>query len=199
MFAVSAPMLTNERKRDSTMTNTRDIVVAAIDARINAALAVKNDNLAKNLQREKKHADAIAFACDCAAANAQHIAITDKSDENHVAIYALQKIRKIGHALRSKSASAIDEYTKTLMRNLIVHSTLNNHLQRASLSRDIERDGEVKLIQKKRSVAVSTSDTQSSSSRQALSFLNVIDYDKEARTASLRENDIAASIVKLLK
>jgi hypothetical protein len=156
-------------------------IVTAFETRVSLA---ENDNQAKNLKAEIKNYTlpvieyALALNVDLESL-AKHIAIADKKHNDFIAVYALQKIRKILHACTQSLKSSLDGYTRTILENLL-HNEQNNKSAYVSLSRSIEFNelDNQKHIAKRYSCSASTAGTQASSTRQAMLKLNIATVTK---------------------
>jgi hypothetical protein len=156
-------------------------IVTAFETRVSLA---ENDNQAKNLKAEIKNYTlpvieyALALNVDLESL-AKHIAIADKKHNDFIAVYALQKIRKILHACTQSLKSSLDGYTRTILENLL-HNEQNNKSAYVSLSRSIEFSelDNQKHITKRYSCSASTAGTQASSTRQAMLKLNIATVTK---------------------
>jgi hypothetical protein len=156
-------------------------ITTAFETRVSLA---ENDNQAKNLKAEIKNytLPVIQYALELNVdleTLAKHIAISDKKHNDFIAVYALQKIRKILHACTQGLKSSLDGYTRTILENLI-HNEQNNKSAYVSLSRNIEFNelDNQKHIAKRYSCAASTAGTQASSTRQAMQKLNIATVTK---------------------
>jgi len=111
---------------------------------------------------------------------AKCIAIDDKRSSDFVAVYALQKVRKILYALANDRASFIDAYSRSILSNLTRLQEITNKSALVALSKSIEFTELDKVQEIKRlvSVAASTASTQASSTRQALRVLNIATVTK---------------------
>lgn len=111
---------------------------------------------------------------------ANKIAILEKSNSDFVAVYALQKVRKMLFALANNTASYCDGYSKSIISNMVRLQELTNKSALVSLSKSVEYTEFDKLQEIKRliNVAASTASTQASSTRQMLRLLDIASVTK---------------------
>lgn len=162
------------------------LILDAIKARIDAA---PNENQRDNLVAEYKFfADANgAVIVDKASAVidvkslAAKIAICDKSNSDFVAVYALQKVRKMLYAIANNRASFVDGYSRSIISNMVRLQELTNKSALVALSKSIEYTelDRVQEIKRSVSVAASTASTQASSTRQMLRLLGIASVTKQ--------------------
>lgn len=158
-----------------------EAVQAAINTRIEKA---ENENQAKNIKAELKlfslpvveYAVSQGFDVD---ALAKTIAVTDKKNGDFLAVYALQKVRKVLTALAQGLKSPLDPYTRTIAINL-AHDAQNNKSALVSLSKAIVFDefDNQKKITARYGCSAGTAGTQMSSTRQALRVLGIATVTK---------------------
>lgn len=161
--------------------NSLQSVLNALQARIDNAA---NENQIKNFRAEIKFyneamiASALALSIDVKALSAQ-IAISDKKNNDYIAVYALQKIRKLLTSSALSLTSQLDAYTRTILTNL-VYDAQNNKTAYVSLSKSIEFNelDNQKKIKTRYNCNASTASTQASSTRQALKVLNIATVSK---------------------
>lgn len=110
---------------------------------------------------------------------ANQLQCTNKSSDDYVAIYAIQKIRKLLQAVAQNLTSSADGYTHTMLFNLM-HGKQNNKTAYASLSRAIEftESDTQEIIKKRYNCSANTASTQASSTRQTFRFLNIASVTK---------------------
>lgn len=186
--------------------NAQNAIIAAIQTRIDNA---PNANQADTLTAERRFfegtnatiiLDKASALVDlktlCAA-----IAVTDKRDGNFVAVYALQKVRKMLHALALNQKSAIDGYSNSIISNMVRLQEITNKSALVALSKSIEYSEleRVQEIKRTINVAVSTASTQASSTRQMLRLLNIASVTKNRNADEFRFNDapVAHAVVAL--
>jgi hypothetical protein len=156
-------------------------ILESIRARLAAA---DNDNFRKNMSAELNQFSglnarrAIELCIEQEVdftALARSIALTDKRNQDYVAIYALQKVRKAMFALAQKSRAVFDGYSHSIMHNIVSLQTLSNKSAQMSICKSIEF-GELEqtqAIKRFKECTPSTASTQASSTRQMLRFLNI--------------------------
>ena len=163
----------------------QSIVLAAIQTRIdNAPNENQRDNLAAEF-RFFNDANGSAILEKVSAivdvkALADKIAICEKSNPDFVAVYALQKIRKMVYALANGARSFIDGYSNSIIFNMVRLQELDNKSALVALSKSVEYSelDKIRDIKRQISVAVSTASTQASSTRQMLRVLNIATVTK---------------------
>lgn len=183
--------------------NAQKTIITAIESRIASA---ENDNQVKNLKAELKfyneaviaHALTLDINFDTLA---KQISVSDKKQPSFVALYALQKVRKILVASAQGLASQLDGYTRTILTNLSA-SEQNNKSAYVSLSRAIEFNefDNQKTIKARYNCASSTASTQASSTRQAFKLLNIASVTKNKVNDEFALNDskLAKSLLNLV-
>lgn len=121
-----------------------------------------------------------------------NINVLDKSDERHIAVKVITKIRQLMKAIAENNARHLDGYTHSIVRNLLVNKSLTVFECERCLSTSIVNDGidTFKLDEHKRIVAYkntapSTAETQSSSTRMMLKLLDVCETVKGQKDATL--------------
>ena len=160
-------------------------ILTAIQSRIDNA---PNDNQRDKLSAEYRFfadangaviLDKIASLVDVKAL-ADKISICEKSNSDFVAVYALQKIRKMVYALANNAKSFIDGYSNSIIFNMVRLQELDNKSALVALSKSVEYSelDKVRDIKRQISVAVSTASTQASSTRQMLRVLNIATVTK---------------------
>ena len=165
--------------------NLQSIVLSAIQTRIDNA---PNDNQRDNLAAEFRFfndangaaiLDKVSAIVDVKAL-ADKIAICEKSNPDFVAVYALQKIRKMVYALANGARSFIDGYSNSIIFNMVRLQELDNKSALVALSKSVEYSelDKIRDIKRQISVAVSTASTQASSTRQMLRVLNIATVTK---------------------
>ena len=163
------------------ITKTHNAVVNALKARAQAAIDVDNKSLHDKFMTEAK-----LFTTDYAALLVeQEISI---KFVDSIAIYAMQKVRKILHTIAH--SDKLDKYTRVVVNNAQASKrkqSINNREQSASMCSALEVDtmsAKDERLQK----AASTASTQSSSTRKALTALNIASYDSDSKTLSFNED-----------
>jgi hypothetical protein len=173
-------------KVNSKVAKAQQVIVDALTSRVNNA---ENDNQRKNLNTEIKfyNAATVEYAMNAGInfdALAKQVAQQDKKHADFLAVYALQKVRKILNACAQGIINEFDPYTRTILANL-AQDKQNNKTALVSLSKSIqfeEFDTKHK-ISARYNCNASTASTQASSTRQALRVLNI------ANTSKGRVND----------
>lgn len=178
----------------------QSIILAAIKVRIDNA---PNENQADNLSTEYKFfadvngaviLDKVSSIVDVPAL-AKKIAVTDKSSADFVAVYALQKVRKMVYAFANNARSFIDGYSNSIISNMVQLQELTNKSALVALSKSIEYSelDKVQAIKRTINVAVSTASTQASSTRQMLRLLDVASVTKRKTGDEFTFNDTASA------
>ena len=114
-------------------------------------------------------------------------------------VYAVEKAKKVIHALTIKSASVIDKYTNAIVFNISkrkVHKNLTNREQNASLCAALECES-MTATMKKLHKAESTAATQSSSTRVMLDALDIAENDNDAKECHINDSENARAFVAL--
>jgi hypothetical protein len=127
-----------------------------------------------------------ALEIDLKALSAR-IAVSDKSDANFIAQYALEKVCKAMRALVSGSVGSLDKYTFSIVKNLAKLQTLDNlNTQRALCSKiEIDELAQAQAIKVYHNCSPSTASTQASSTRMMLEVLNICNVKKCAKGDSI--------------
>lgn len=187
------------------MSKIQNAVIKSIQARIDAAPNTNQvDNLSAELRffSDKNGAiilDKVSTLIDIQAL-AKHIAVSDKSSSDFIAVYALQKIRKMVYSLANNTRSYIDGYSNSILSNMVsLQTEITNKSALVSLSKGIEytETDKVQSIKRLISVAVSTASTQASSTRQMLRVLNIANVTKRknADEFTFNDSDIARAVI----
>jgi hypothetical protein len=184
--------MTKAKSTNVKATNAQKAIISAIETRITNA---ENANQVRNLNAELKFyneaviAHALTLDIDFTAL-ASAVSVSDKKNANFVALYALQKVRKILTASAQNLASQLDGYTRTILTNLTA-SEQNNKSAYVSLSRAIEFNefDSQKTIKARYNCASSTASTQASSTRQAFKLLNIASVTKNKVNDEFALND----------
>lgn len=172
------------------------LILSAIQNRIDNA---PNDNQRDNLATEYKFfadnngqiiLNKVSDLIDIAALS-RKIAIIDKSNIDYVAVYALQKIRKMIYSLANNTKSFIDGYSNSIISNMVKLQEITNKSALVALSKSIEYSelDKVQEIKRTINVAVSTASTQASSTRQMLNILNIANVTKRKNGDEFQFND----------
>jgi hypothetical protein len=183
----------------ATATATADfqaLILSAIQARIDNA---PNDNQRDNLATEYKFfadnngqiiLNKVSNIIDIATLS-RKIAIIDKSNIDYVAVYALQKIRKMIYSIANNTKSFIDGYSNSIISNMVKLQEITNKSALIALSKSIEYSelDKVQEIKRTINVAVSTASTQASSTRQMLNILNIANVTKRKNGDEFQFND----------
>lgn len=164
--------------------NAKNVLKSIQDALNTRIENAENDNQRKNFKteiafyNEAMISSALALDIDMKAI-AKQIAISDKKNADFIAVYALQKIRKLLTASALNLISFTDSYTKTILTNLMFDAQ-NNKTAYVSLSKSIEFSefDTQKKIKARYNCNASTASTQASSTRQALKVLNIATVSK---------------------
>jgi hypothetical protein len=191
--------MSKAKKATTTTTTGADfqaLILSAIQARIDNA---PNVNQADNLQTEYKFfADSngaailekVSATVDVPAL-ARKISICEKSSADFVAVYALQKVRKMLYALANNARSFVDGYSNSILSNMVTLQELTNKSALVALSKSVEYSelDKVQAIKRTINVAVSTASTQASSTRQMLRLLDVASVTKRKNGDEFTFND----------
>lgn len=172
------------------------LILSAIQTRIDNA---PNDNQRDNLATEYKFfadnngqiiINKVSHIIDVAALS-RKIAIIDKSNIDYVAVYALQKIRKMIYSIANNTKSFIDGYSNSIISNMVKLQEITNKSALIALSKSIEYSelDKVQEIKRTINVAVSTASTQASSTRQMLNILNIANVTKRKNGDEFQFND----------
>ena len=164
----------------------QNLILDAIKTRIDNA---PNENQRENLVAEYKFfsdangnaiLDKVAATIDVKSLAAK-VAICDKANSDFVAVYALQKVRKMLYALANNRASFVDSYSRSIISNMVRLQELTNKSALVALSKSIEYTelDKVQEIKRSVSVAASTASTQASSTRQMLRLLGIASVTKQ--------------------
>lgn len=179
-------------------------MVNALQARIdNAPNENQRDNLTAELKKFSGENNLYVFSAAKALEIdieklAEKIALSPSSEnkDNFVAVYALQKIRKalFAFAATTSNKSFFDGYSKSIITNLVRLQTLTGKSTRAALCA-IEYDelDQVQDIKRLMNCAESTANTQASSTRMMLHYLDVCNVVKRGKGDALSFKDSKAS------
>jgi hypothetical protein len=131
---------------------------------------------------------------------AKKIAIIEKSNSDFIAVYALQKIRKVIYALANNMRSEIDPYSNSILFNMVkLNSEITNKSALVALSKGIEYTELDKVQDIKRTVSVSTgtAPTQASSTRQMMRILDIATVTKRKNSDefTFKDNNTARAII----
>lgn len=149
--------------------NLKNAVVAKLTARAEAALKDDNKSLHKKFMHEAK-----SFTTAYAQAMHDNSITADFCDT--IAIYAMQKVRKLLNVINRGDINSADQFTLHVLANAKHNKwgDLNAHEQNMSLSASIDADGKTtNNIRYRRHKAPSTATTQASSTRKALAALTI--------------------------
>jgi hypothetical protein len=172
------------------------LILSAIQVRIDSA---PNENQKDNLQTEYKFfadnngqiiLNKVSHIIDIQNL-ARKISIIEKSNVDFVAVYALQKIRKMIYSLANNTKSFIDGYSNSIISNMVKLQEITNKSALIALSKSIEYSelDKVQEIKRTINVAVSTASTQASSTRQMLNILNIANVTKRKNGDEFQFND----------
>lgn len=172
------------------------LILQALQARIDSA---PNENQRENLQTEYKFfadnngaiiINKVSHIIDIQTL-ARKISIIEKSNIDFVAVYALQKIRKMIYSLANNTKSFIDGYSNSIISNMVKLQEITNKSALVALSKSIEYSelDKVQEIKRTINVAVSTASTQASSTRQMLNILNIANVTKRKNGDEFQFND----------
>ena len=187
------------------MSKLQTVILEALAKRIEFA---PNENQQQNLTAESRFfADATGSVILDKVSNlidieslARQIAIVDKSNADFVAVYALQKIRKMVYSIANNSKSFIDGYSNSILHNMCrLQSEITNKSAQVALSKSVEYTEFDKQQSVKRlvNVAASTASTQASSTRMMLRVLNIatVNKNKNSDEFTFRDTEIAKVII----
>lgn len=196
--------MSKAKQTTTTANQTADYQTVMLNAIQNRITAAPNDN-----QREKLTAEFKFFADKNGAvildkvsdridlnALARQISISEKSDSNFLAVYALQKVRKMLYALANNTRSFIDGYSNSIIYNMVkLNAEITNKSAQVSLSKSVEYDefDKVQSIDRKVNCAASTASTQTSSTRQMMRALNIATVTKRKNGDEFTFTDSAAA------
>jgi hypothetical protein len=183
----------------ATATATADfqaLILSAIQTRIDSA---PNENQKDNLATEYKFfadnngqiiLNKVSHIIDIQNL-ARKISIIEKSNNDFVAVYALQKIRKMIYSIANNTKSFIDGYSNSIISNMVKLQEITNKSALIALSKSIEYSelDKVQEIKRTINVAVSTASTQASSTRQMLNILNIANVTKRKNGDEFQFND----------
>jgi hypothetical protein len=194
-----------QHSRGYKMTKQQKMILAAIQSRIDSA---PNENQRENIAAEYRFfsdnnaaiiLDKVSHIIDINKL-AKQIAISEKSNSDFIAVYALQKIRKMIYSLANNTKSYIDGYSNSIIFNMVkLNSEITNKSALVALSKSVEYTefDKVQDIKRTISVAVSTASTQASSTRQMLRVLNIANVTKRKNQDEFTfiESDIAKQVI----
>lgn len=192
----TAPVTTTTTAPVTTTDTLQAVILAALQVRIDTA---PNENQRDTITTEYKFfADAngavilnkVSHLIDVQTL-ARKISITEKSNADFVAVYALQKVRKMIYALANGVKSFIDGYSNSIITNMVTLQELTNKSALVALSKSVEYTelDKVQAIKRTINVAVSTASTQASSTRQMLRLLDVASVTKRKNGDEFTFND----------
>jgi hypothetical protein len=195
---------TTTKTTSAPVSDNQALILNAIKRRIEVA---PNDNQKEKLTTEHTFfegvnaqvmLDKVSHLIDLATL-ARRIAYTEKENKTEfVAVYALQKIRKMIYALANNASGFVDGYTRPILANLATLQTLTAKSRLVTLSKSIEYTelDKVQAIKRSISVAVNTAGTQASSSKQLFILLNITTGVKGKKDDEIeyRDNDIANTV-----
>ena len=113
---------------------------------------------------------------------AKHIStLKAESKNDFLAVYALQKVRKMVFALAGSTRSQLDGYTNAILTNLSKLQTITSKEARMTMSNSIEYSEleQVNAIKRTMNCNESTASTQASSTRMMLRALNICNVVKQ--------------------
>ena len=176
------------------------VMLAALKVRIDNA---PNENQKDNLQTEYKFfadnngsiiLNKVSDLIDICALS-RKIAIIDKSNNDFVAVYALQKVRKMIYSFANNTKSFIDGYSNSIIFNMVRLQEITNKSALIALSKSVEYSelDRIQEIKRQINVAVSTASTQASSTRQMLNLLNIANVTKRKNNDEFSFNDNATA------
>ncbi len=181
------------------MSNVIAQINEAFDSRIAYAVATDQQNLADTLASEKKEFSKLESICTEYAdiVDFSQFAITDKKDTNHIAIKTITKIRRMFESL-AFDVCKLDKYTIETLVNARELKTLTNKDISAIIANEIEHTNE--SLQRLKVVRnASTASAQAPTTRHALRFMKIADYDAQKRETSVNRNAKAyRKIMKLI-
>lgn len=131
---------------------------------------------------------------------AKHIKVLKtESKTDFLAVYALQKVRKMVIALAGTTKSALDGYSNAILFNLASLQNLTNKEARMTMSNSIEYSEleQVNAIKRTMNCNESTASTQASSTRMALRALNICNVvkQKSSDVISFADNKASAQVI----
>lgn len=178
-----------------TTNKTQTAILASIDARIAKARSDDNESLARKFEDERKYFVKAEF-CDFFDVRKIDVKFFDT-----IAIYALQKVRKIIQCAISENNVKLDTYTRCFLKNAQVLAKekidFTYALHNAALSKSCSAQRSAKLAMRLNSSA-NTATTQSSSTRQALQALKLATVYKTKDNENATRVDLDNDLVKLL-
>ncbi|WP_151708828.1 hypothetical protein [Acinetobacter brisouii] len=133
------------------------------------------------------------------------VAIADTDDnDKYLAVKAITKCRQFMQAVAQGSASKLDGYTDSIMRNLLVHKALTVFECEQCLSGTMinEHTNKMRIDETKKIVAyknsgASTATTQASSSRMMLKMFNICAVEKGRKDDVISFTDEKTALLML--
>lgn len=116
-------------------------------------------------------------------------------------VYAVEKCKKIVQAIMLNSKAYIDQYTLAVTYNALKRTksrNLSNAEMNATLCASLECET-LSATMRKLHKAESTATTQASSSRVALSHLNIATNNKEEKTITFNDSENAQKYIEVFK
>lgn len=127
---------------------------------------------------------------------AKHISVLKaESKSDFLAVYALQKVRKMIISLAGTTKSGLDGYSNAILFNLATLQNLTNKEARMTMSNSIEYSEleQVNAIKRTMNCNESTASTQASSTRMMLRALNICNVVKQKNNDVISFADTKAS------
>jgi hypothetical protein len=105
------------------------------------------------------------------------------SDTAYLAIYALQKVRKTLRAMRLGERRSFDGYTHAILFNMVKLGSLSTRAGYVSMSKHVSFEHDVLCgqVERQMNCGATTASTQTSSTRQALAALGMVNLRKGGR------------------
>ena len=162
------------------------LIVSAITARNARVESRDNDLTLEYLAKSEKgiKAGLMKFSFSCIEVWANMQTNDKKGAENFIAVKANMKIVRIIYAIGSKMVSQIDDYSATIIANMLANDgVLFAKSALVCLSSNIEYSAldQTQILRSRMHKAVTTASTQRSSTREALRVLGLADVVKGMR------------------
>lgn len=170
------------------MSNVMNIIAEAFNTRIAYASERNETHLAETLMSERaqfallesvctEYADVLAF---------ENFAICDKNANEHIAIKTITKIRRALQSI-ARDADKLDKYTRQTLVNARELKTLHNRDMSAIIAHEIESKND-NIVRLNVARASSTASAQAPTTRHALRFLQIAEYDEAKREITINRN-----------
>jgi hypothetical protein len=200
IVALALTLATNERQNTmSKKVKTSSVEVSDAAIALQSAIAANFETIEKSCDAatvSKYKKESSRYSVNFCAAIVDKLSMTAndfafmlnvEQTNKRIAIYAMQKVTKLLNAIvNNYNASYCDKFTRAVLVNLRVNDSksLSNYMQRASMTHDLKLEDESSLRQRAYA-AVSTADTQRSSTAIALHALKLANYDAKERSVKL--------------